>query len=88
MLDSLNDHPLVGGHRGGVGLLGAVVLDQDRLTADDTLPAKAYEAIRRRGLISRAIAGDALQISPALTITESELDELAALMRAGLDDVA
>ncbi|MEE9298484.1 MAG: aminotransferase class III-fold pyridoxal phosphate-dependent enzyme [Acidimicrobiia bacterium] len=87
MLDSLSDHPLVGGHRGGVGLLGAVVLDQDRLAADDTLPARAYEAVRRRGLISRAIGGDSLQISPALTITESELGELATLMRAGLDDV-
>ena len=64
------------------------VLDADRFAADPTLPARAYEAIRDNGLISRVIAGDSLQISPPLVITESELDELASLMRAGLDEVA
>jgi adenosylmethionine-8-amino-7-oxononanoate aminotransferase len=88
LMDDLADHPLVAGHRGGVGLLGALVLDPDRLAADPTLPARAYEAIRDNGLISRVIAGDSLQISPPLVITESELDELASLMRAGLDEVA
>lgn len=88
LMDDLADHPLVGGHRGGVGLLGALVLDADRFAADPTLPARAYEAIRDNGLISRVIAGDSLQISPPLVITESELDELASLMRAGLDEVA
>jgi len=88
LMDDLADHPLVAGHRGGVGLLGALVLDPDRVAADPTLPARAYEAIRDNGLISRVIAGDSLQISPPLVITESELDELASLMRAGLDEVA
>ena len=81
----LADHPLVSGHRGGVGLLGALVLDPERVAADPTLPARACTAIRDNGLISRVIAGDSLQISPPLVITESELDQLASLMRAGLD---
>lgn len=87
LMEDLADHRLVGGHRGGVGLLGALVFDADRLAADPTLPARACGAIRDNGLISRVIAGDSLQISPPLVITESELDQLASLMRAGLDKV-
>lgn len=88
LMESLHDHPLVGGHRGGVGLLGSVVLDPDRLAAEPDLPLRAYYAIREAGVISRAIGGDSLQLSPPLVITESELDELATGMRAGLDAVA
>jgi adenosylmethionine-8-amino-7-oxononanoate aminotransferase len=87
-MDDLADHPLVSSHRGGVGLLGAVVLDPERLAADPTLADRAYTAVRDNGLISRVIAGDSLQISPPLVITESELDELASLMRTGLDEVS
>lgn len=87
MLESLTDHPLVAGHRSGVGLLGAVVLDPDRLADDPGFHMNAYLAIRRAGLISRAIGGDGLQLSPALVITESQLDEVASLIRSGLDAV-
>ncbi|HUG75782.1 MAG TPA: aspartate aminotransferase family protein [Acidimicrobiia bacterium] len=87
-LDTLTDHPLVAGHRSGVGFLGAVVLDPERIAADPDLPVKAYLACRQRGLISRAIGGDALQVSPPLVLTDAELDELVATMRAGLDALA
>ncbi|OFW67391.1 MAG: adenosylmethionine-8-amino-7-oxononanoate aminotransferase [Actinobacteria bacterium RBG_16_68_21] len=86
-LETLTDHPLVGGHRSGVGFLGAVVLAPDALGADPDLPAKASQAVRRAGLISRAIGGDALQVSPPLSITDAEFDQLLALMRTGLDQV-
>lgn len=84
-LDSLLDHPLVGGHRSGVGFLGALVLAPDRLAADPDLPTKAYKAVRAMGLISRAIGGDALQISPPLIITTDEFEEMLDLLRRGLD---
>ena len=87
-LDSLSDHPLVGGHRSGVGFLGALVLDPERLAADPDLPTKAYQAVRARGVISRAIGGDALQISPPLTMNDAEFDEMLAGFRRGLDDLA
>lgn len=88
MLDGLTDHPLVAGHRSGVGLLGAVVLDGDRLRAEPDFHMRAYRAVRDAGLITRAIGGDALQLSPPLIIEETHLDEMASLLRAGLDTIA
>jgi putrescine---pyruvate transaminase len=87
-LDSLLDHPLAAGHRSGVGFLAALVLDSERIASDPDLPLKAYLACRERGLITRAIGGDALQVSPPLILTDTELDELVATMRSGLDAVA
>jgi len=87
-LESLTDHPLVGGHRSGVGFLGAVVLDGDALAADPDLPGKAYLAARGAGLITRAIGGDALQISPPLTMTDDEFDQMIGMIRTGLDAVS
>ena len=87
-LDTLGDHPVVGGHRSGVGFLGAVVIDAERLAADPKLPDRAYRACRDAGLITRAIGGDALQVSPPLVITDAELDELVSLMRKGLNAIA
>lgn len=84
-LDSLLDHPLVAGHRSGVGFLGALVLDADRLRADPDLPNKAYKAVRAGGVISRAIGGDALQISPPLTMTDDEFELMISGFRRGLD---
>ncbi len=84
-LDGMLDHPLVGGHRSGVGFLGALVLDPKRLAADPDLPIKAYKAVRAHGVISRAIGGDALQISPPLTLSDGEFEEMLAGFRRGLD---
>ena len=88
MMESLTDHPLVAGYRGGIGLLGAVVLEAERLQADPEFGMEVYRAIRSRGLISRFIGSDSLQISPPLVISDSELDEVATLIRQGLDDAA
>ncbi len=87
-LDSMLEHPLVGGHRSGVGFLGALVLNPERLAADPDLPTKAYKAVRTRGVISRAIGGDALQISPPLTMNDAEFDQMLDGFRRGLDDLA
>jgi adenosylmethionine-8-amino-7-oxononanoate aminotransferase len=85
MLEDLTDHPLVAGRRSGIGLLGAVVLDAERLATDPDFHYGAYLAIREAGLISRAIGGDALQLSPPLVVTESDIEEMGALLRTGLD---
>jgi adenosylmethionine-8-amino-7-oxononanoate aminotransferase len=39
-------------------------------------------------VMTRALAGGGLQISPPLTITEAQLDELATGLRTGFDAVA
>ena len=84
-LESLTDHPLVGGHRSGVGFLGALVLAPDALARDADLPVKAFQAARAAGVICRPIGGDGLQVSPPLSITDAEFDQLIALLRRGLD---
>lgn len=83
----LTDHPLVATVRGGVGALAAVQLASDALEADPAIAAKAADASRVHGVITRAIAGGALQASPPLVITPEQLEEMAAGMRAGLDAV-
>jgi adenosylmethionine-8-amino-7-oxononanoate aminotransferase len=83
----LTDHPLVATVRGGVGALAAVQLASDALEADPAIAAKAADASRDHGVITRAIAGGALQASPPLVITPEQLEEMAAGMRAGLDAV-
>ena len=84
-LAPLAAHPLVAEVRGGVGLLAAVQLEPELVAGDPALPARVARACRDAGLITRALAGGSLQVSPALVITEAEIAELAARLGAGLD---
>ena len=86
-LEPLARHPLVEEVRGGTGVLAAVQLDRGRMGADPGLPARVVRACREAGILTRALATGALQVSPALTITAQELRELADGLRAALDDV-
>ncbi|MFB9839414.1 aminotransferase [Actinoallomurus acaciae] len=87
------DHPLVGEVR-GYGLLGAVefVRSKDPLTAFDPalkMSAAVVQRARELGVISRALpASDSISFSPPFVVTEDEIDEMAALARQALDDVA
>ena len=87
-LADLTDHPLVSEVRTGVGLLGAVQLDPARIEEDASLPGRTAVTCRNAGVITRALAGGGLQISPPLVIDEAQLLELAAGIGAGLDAVA
>jgi len=86
-LEPLASHPLVGHLRGGVGAMAAVQLASDALAEDATLVARAAVAVRNAGVITRALAGGGLQVSPPLITTHNQLDELAAGLRTGLDAV-
>jgi putrescine---pyruvate transaminase len=67
--------------RGGVGALGAV-----QLTADDPLRAgTTASACREAGVITRAMGGGALQVSPPLILTTEQVDELADGLRRGIE---
>src|SRR5947209_9160740 len=57
---------------GGTGLLAGIALDRDALAAEPRLPAKAYASIRSHGVILRPL-GEALAVSPPLTISSSEI---------------
>ena len=89
-LHALEDHPLIGEAR-SLGLIGAlqIVRDRDRRTLYD--PAEgvggycAETAGIRHGMLFRASI-DCLCFAPPLVITEAELDEMFARVRAALDD--
>jgi adenosylmethionine-8-amino-7-oxononanoate aminotransferase len=86
-LEALLSHPLVSHLRGGVGAMAAVQIEPDAVASDSTIASRAANAARDAGVITRAIAGGGLQVSPPLTTTDDHLDELTAGLRAGLDAV-
>jgi putrescine---pyruvate transaminase len=87
-LKQLADHDLVGDVRGGIGLLAAVSLRHDLVEADPHLGARVGAATRDAGVIVRPLVGGAIAVSPPLTITEAQLEELVVGLRAGLDALA
>ena len=48
---------------------------------------KVVAAARQAGVLTRAVRGGALQVSPAFVITPDEIDVLVAGFAAGLDAV-
>lgn len=87
-LAELDAHPLVGGTR-GVGLLGAIELVKDKKTREKFPDVGSTGTVCRNhcfsnGLIMRAI-GDTMVLSPPLSITTGEIDELFALARRCID---
>ena len=81
-LSPLADHPLVSEIRAGIGVMAAVQL------VDPALADTAVAAARDHGVLTRTLLGGALQISPALVIERSDLDELAAGLAGALDACA
>jgi adenosylmethionine-8-amino-7-oxononanoate aminotransferase len=60
--------------------MAAVQLDP----GDSTLAARVALATRSAGVITRAIAGNGLQISPPLIFTSSQVEEMVEGLRTGL----
>jgi len=86
-LGRLASAPLVGEIR-TVGLTGAVQLSDAVLAANPGSIDAVVAAARRHGVLTRAVRGGALQVSPAFVITESEIDTMVAGFEAALRDVA
>ncbi|BFM15676.1 aspartate aminotransferase family protein [Maricurvus nonylphenolicus] len=85
----LLDHPLVGETR-GVGLVCALELVKDKTTRERLAPDGKAGGLCRdfctsNGLVMRA-TGDIMLISPPLTITRDEIDELIEKAKKSLDD--
>jgi putrescine aminotransferase len=86
-LASLSDLPLVGEVR-GVGGLGAIELVRDRESGARFEPtgsasARAFALCLEEGVIARPLR-EGLAVCPALSIQETELDELIARLRRAL----
>ena len=79
-LEPLTNLDVVTDIRGGVGALAAIQLD----TSDETLPARAAKACREAGVLTRAVGGGGLQVSPPLILTSDELMEMAERFNNGL----
>ena len=71
-----------------VGLTAAVAIAPEPLAGDPALPAKVVAAALRHGVETRVLRGHALQISPAFTITQDEMEVLVDGLGAALEDVA
>lgn len=66
--------------RAGTGAMAAIQLDP----ADPSLAARVAARSRQAGVITRAIAGNGLQISPPLVLATVQVDEMIEGLRAGL----
>jgi adenosylmethionine-8-amino-7-oxononanoate aminotransferase len=84
----LAEHPLVSEVRAGVGLLGAVQVDPARRAQNPALTAITVLAMRRRGVVTRALVDGSIQISPPFIIDLSQLQHAAEVIRDSLDEVA
>lgn len=81
-LAPLASHALVSEVRSGTGVVAAVQL------ADPAQVDRVVLAAREAGVLTRALYGGSLQISPPLVIERAQLDELAAGLGAALDACA
>ena len=77
----LEELDVVANVRRGVGALAAIQID---FGDDETLPAKAANACRDGGVLTRALGGGALQVSPPLIMTSEQVQEMGSLFHAGL----
>lgn len=78
----LEKHPLVIEVRRGTGALAAVQLD------DAPQAMRLVALLRRQGVATRAVGAGAIQISPALVMTDAEVAELTDRISAALDELA
>jgi putrescine aminotransferase len=79
---SLVDHPLVDEVR-HAGLLAAVQLTD----TSGSVAERATLAARGRGILTRALGGGALQVSPPFVITREEIRRIVTGLRDALDEV-
>jgi len=86
-LRPLAEHELVSEVRAGTGVLAAVQLDPDRVAAEPALLGRAVPAARGQGIMTRMLANGSFQISPPLTLSEEDVDELATGLGAALDEM-
>jgi putrescine aminotransferase len=80
----LEELPVVDHIRRGVGALAAVQLV---VGEDETLPYRAAAACRDAGVLTRAMGGGGLQVSPPFIMTSDQVAEMAGLFRAGLESL-
>ena len=76
-VNPLADLPEVSEVRAGLGLLAAVEIDPQLRAADPAFVDRLVQSCRVRGVLTRALAGRALQISPPYVIEQHQLQRIA-----------
>jgi len=90
-LATLAELPIVGQIR-AIGLMAAIEIVADRharraFPPEQAVPGRIRDVARRRGLICRANA-EALMLCPPLVTSRQQLDEIVAVVRASIVEVA
>ncbi|MCS6927643.1 MAG: aspartate aminotransferase family protein [Candidatus Binatia bacterium] len=91
-LATLRDLPIVGETR-GQGLIAAVELVKDKATkemfpADLQIARRVWEKALAYGVLTRVAGPNNIAICPPLIITRAQIDELVAVLRRAISDVA
>ncbi len=80
----LEDLDVVDHVRRGVGALAAIQL---KVGDDEKLPYRAAEACRKAGVLTRAVGGGGLQVSPPFIMTPEQVEEMGELFAKGLSSL-
>ena len=83
----LRSHEYVSEVRSGSGLLAAVQVDPDVVADDPGVVDRLVREVRARGVLTRALAGGALQISPPFVITRAEMSSIASTIDEALAEL-
>lgn len=86
-LSGLADHALVSEVRAGVGLLAAVQIDPEQVSADGTLVPRVVSGLRDRGVLTRPLVDGSLQVSPPFVVSPEQLKQFSAACWEALDAV-
>jgi putrescine aminotransferase len=86
-LAPLAEHELVEEVRSGTGVLGAVQLRAEALADEPALAPRLVAACREAGVLTRALATGALQVSPPLVIDDQAMAEIRDGIASALDEV-
>ena len=85
-VEPLREHELVADVRAGLGLMAAIDLEPDVLNTYPDAIQRWRDGCREAGLLARPL-GAGLAVSPPLVVTESEIDQIGAALREGLEAV-
>jgi adenosylmethionine-8-amino-7-oxononanoate aminotransferase len=86
-LVDLRQHSWVREVRSGIGLLAAVAIEPDVVSADPSIPPRLIAGLRQRGVLSRMLADGGLQVSPPFVVTREELQFLGTAIGETLTEL-
>ncbi len=87
VLAPLRQHDVVHEVRAGVGLLAAVQIKPEVMAGDSGFGSRLIAQLRDRGVLTRMLADDSVQISPPFVIEETDLARIASAIDESLTEL-